>query len=45
MAVLDEQEKEKIAALLKGVEDQELRNEMENFLTKQSRLLKAERGG
>jgi hypothetical protein len=42
MVQLDEQEKTRIAELLKGMEDPELRDEMEKFLIKQSRLQKAE---
>ena len=45
MVQLDDSEKTKIKELLTGIENPELRNEMEKFLTKQSRLLKAERGG
>ena len=42
MVQLDEGEKARIDGLLTGIEDTELRNEMEKFLTKQMRLLKAE---
>ncbi len=42
MVQLDEGEKSHIDGLLTGIEDTELRNEMEKFLTKQMRLLKAE---
>ncbi len=42
MVQLDESEKAQIDELVKGIEDPELRHEMEKFLTKQMRLLKAE---
>ena len=42
MVQLDDSEKTKIKELLTGIENPELRDEMENFLIKQSRLLKAE---
>ena len=45
MVQLDEQEKARIVELLTGIKDPELHDEMEKFLVKQSRLLKAERGG
>jgi hypothetical protein len=44
MVQLDEGEKSQIEGLLTVIADTELRDEMEKFLTKQSRLLKAERG-
>jgi len=40
---LDEGEKQQIDGLLKTIEDAELRDEMERFLVKQMRLLKAAR--
>lgn len=42
MVQLDEGEKAQIDELVKGIDDTELRREMEKFLTKQLRLLKAE---
>ncbi len=42
MVQLDDGEKQQVAALLTAIEDQELRTEMERFLHKQLRLLKAE---
>jgi hypothetical protein len=42
MVQLDDSEKTKIKELLTGIENPELRDEMEKFLIKQSRLLKAE---
>jgi hypothetical protein len=42
MVQLDEQEKTRIEELLTGIKDPELHDEMEKFLVKQSRLLKAE---
>ena len=41
MVQLDESEKQQVEELLVAIEDQELRNEMEKFLQKQMRLLKA----
>jgi hypothetical protein len=42
MVQLDESEKAKIEEMLTGIADPELRDEMEKFLVKQMRLLKAE---
>ena len=42
---LEESEKQQISGLLTAIEDAELREEMEKFLTKQMKLLKAEAGG
>jgi hypothetical protein len=42
---LDENEKQQITELLTAIEDPETREEMEKFLLKQTRLLKAEAGG
>jgi hypothetical protein len=44
MVQLDDSEKQHIEGLLKTIEDQELRAEMETFLIKQMRLLKAGAG-
>ncbi|MCK4509951.1 MAG: DUF721 domain-containing protein [Desulfuromonadales bacterium] len=41
MVQLDESEKQQVEELLVAIEDQELRDEMEKFLQKQMRLLKA----
>ena len=45
MVQLDESEKQQVTGLLTSIEDPELRDEMEKFLLKQMRLLKAEAGG
>ena len=45
MVQLDESEKQQITELLTAIEDPETREEMEKFLLKQMRLLKAEAGG
>ncbi len=45
MVQLDESEKQQVTGLLTAIEDPELRDEMEKFLLKQMRLLKAEAGG
>jgi hypothetical protein len=45
MVQLDENEKQQITELLTAIEDPETREEMEKFLLKQTRLLKAEAGG
>jgi hypothetical protein len=45
MVQLDENEKQHVAELLTGINDHELRKEMEKFLVKQMRLLKAEAEG
>ena len=42
---LDDTEKNQVAELLVAIEDPELRNEMEKFLLKQTRLLKSEKSG
>ena len=42
---LSDEEREQVEQLVEGIEDDELRKEMEKFLTKQMRLLKAEDGG
>jgi hypothetical protein len=42
MVQLDDNEKKQVEELLTGIADPELRDEMEKFLTKQMRLLKAE---
>ena len=44
MVQLDESEKQQVTELLTAIEDPELRDEMEKFLLKQTRLLKAEAG-
>ena len=44
MVQLDESEKQQVEELLVAIEDPELRDEMEKFLQKQMRLLKAEAG-
>jgi hypothetical protein len=44
MVQLDESEKKQVEDLLTAIEDPELHDEMERFLLKQMRLLKAERG-
>ena len=44
MVQLDESEKQQVTKLLTAIEDPELRDEMEKFLLKQTRLLKAEAG-
>jgi hypothetical protein len=41
---LDDGEKQQVTAMLTAIEDPELRDEMEKFLVKQMRLLKAESG-
>lgn len=45
MVQLDESEKKQVEDLLTAIEDPELHDEMERFLLKQMRLLKAEAGG
>ena len=45
MVQLDDSEKQQVTGLLTSIEDPELRDEMEKFLLKQMRLLKAEAGG
>jgi hypothetical protein len=45
MVQLDDSEKQQVTELLTAIEDPELRDEMEKFLLKQTRLLKAEAGG
>jgi hypothetical protein len=45
MVQLDDSEKQQIGGLLTAIEDPGLRDEMEKFLQKQMRLLKAEAGG
>jgi len=45
MVQLDDGEKQEVAGLLTAIEDPELRDEMEKFLLKQMRLLKAANGG
>lgn len=45
MVQLDDSEKQQVTGLLTTIEDPELRAEMERFLLKQMRLLKAEAGG
>jgi hypothetical protein len=44
MVQLDEEEKQQVVDLLTAIEDPELHDEMEKFLLKQMRLLKAEAG-
>ncbi len=45
MVQLDDSEKQQIGGLLTAIDDPELRDEMEKFLQKQMRLIKAEAGG
>ena len=45
MVQLDESEKQQVEELLVSIEDAELREEMQKFLIKQMRLLKAEASG
>ena len=45
MVKLSEEEKQQVQQLVDAIENEELRAEMEKFLSKQMRLLKAESGG